>query len=110
MHELELNKEYYVHSVKKGKFGYICSAVTTFKGDDGKILKRVSKDNVDVRFYANRLLSDYIDDNSVVKFGIKIVSFDIFTRESEGKSFKVPKFEIAIIERDDSDSSSDEEC
>jgi hypothetical protein len=48
MHELELNKEYYVHTIKKGKFGYICSAVTTFKGDDGKILKRVSKDNVDV--------------------------------------------------------------
>jgi hypothetical protein len=42
-----------------------------------------------LQFYANRLLSDYIDDNSVVKFVIKVVSFHVIVKDDYSFSVQI---------------------
>ena len=119
MSSLELNKEYFVKYIKKTKYGYICTTLNTsinFKAapangvsDDGdlkvrKLTKSELKDETNsIKFYSNKSLNEYINNENVKKFCIRITNLKKY------KEFLVPEFEIAIIETLPDIDSSDED-
>ena len=116
MSSLELNKEYFVKDFKKTKYGYICTTLNAsinFKAappnelassraangvsaDDLKIRKLTKSELKDetnsIKFYSNKSLNEYINNENVKKFCIRITNLKKY------KEFLVPEFEIAIIE------------
>ena len=76
MRDLEINKEYFIKKVFKSKYGYICTTINTDidLSNEKLKLKHLKDERNNITFYANKPLNDYVKNNNLVQFCLRINS------------------------------------
>ena len=98
--DLPLHKPYYVKSIKPTKYGYICNTIKTDiqfmdDADNANVLSRQQLADVrnNVAFFSNRQLSEYIANNFIETFIVRLVEVKSFTA-ANCNEYKVPFIDV----------------
>ena len=92
----------------KSKFGYIC---TTINSDidlskEKLKLRHLKDERNNITFYANKPLNEYIKNNNLAQFCLRINKLVKFTKDCV--EYSVPDFDVSIVKPKDVDLTDDE--
>ena len=91
----------------KSKFGYICTTINTDidLSNEKLKLKHLKDERNNITFYANKPLNDYIKNNNLVQFCLRINKLVKYTKD--GVEYSVPDFDVSIVKPKNVDLSDD---
>jgi hypothetical protein len=103
--DLEVGKWYYVKSVKTTPYGHVCTTIDTstkFLDDAGEVLKltrsQINSTVDNVKFFSNKALSDWIADEYVETFIIRVKDIGSFIAK-DGTEHKVPSINVYVVRK-----------